>query len=368
MSDAAFLDRLVEICGIDTPTAHLDGVDRCARTLAGWAAAAGLEVELLPSPFGLHLFASTTGAGDGRVVLLGHHDTVFGVGTAAQRPVTIDGSRAFGPGVADMKGGLLVALAALEELARSPRGAHGRVELHSVPDEEARNVASFSLDRIRGARACLCFECGRESGAIVSARKAGTWIDITAEGRPAHAGTEPERGRSALRAIMVELQRIEQTIDGARPGMTANATWIRAGEVKNTIPPYAEACIDLRASYDDDLLWAIEEIGRFGSHRDVRLRRTDEPGFPAMTRSDALVDIVLDALARHGAIAIEEVAGGVSDASWASRIGVPSVDGLGPVGGLDHTDDEWIALDSVGPRIAATVDTCAKLGAGPTMT
>ena len=150
--------------------------------------------------------------------------------------------------------------------------------------------------------------------------------------------------------------------------MTANATWIRAGEVKNTIPPYAEACIDLRASYDDDLLWAIGEIGRFGSHLDVRLRCTDEPGFPAMTRSEALVDVVLDALARHGAIATEEVAGGVSDASWASRVGVPSVDGLGPVGGLDHTDDEWIALDSAAPRIAATVDICAKLGAAPAMT
>ena len=115
-----------------------------------------------------------------------------------------------------MKGGVLVALHALERLAADPSGPHGRVELHRVPDEEARNVEPHTLERMRGAAASLCFECGRASGAIVTVRKAGTWLDLTARGRAAHAGTEQHEGRSALMALVHEVQRI-------RPRSTAPA-------------------------------------------------------------------------------------------------------------------------------------------------
>lgn len=357
-----FLARLTELCAIDSPTRHRPGVDACAHLLARWAEAAGCTVDWTESPDGLHPVIATSGSGRGRVVLLGHHDTVFPLGEAARRPVRIDGDRARGPGVADMKGGLLVALAALERLAADPGGPHGRVELHSLPDEEARNVAPFTLDRLRGATASLCFECGRASGAIVTARKAGTWIDISVRGRAAHAGTEPQAGRSALRALSREIMRIEAELDGTRPGMTANATWLRAGDVKNTIPDRAETCIDIRAGTTADLAWAIERIHAFGDHDGVVFEATDEPGFPALERDDVLADACLRALAAHGAPAIEEVAGGVSDASWASAVGVPSVDGLGPVGALDHTVDEYIELPSVEPRVAATVALCRELG------
>src|SRR4029079_4511412 len=119
-----YLSRLVELCAIDSFTGDLAGVDRAARVLAGWARDAGLEVELVPSADGLHLMAATQGAGSGRVVLIGPHDTVFPPPTAVQRPVTVVGDRALGRGVADMKGGLLVALHALERLAADPTGPH----------------------------------------------------------------------------------------------------------------------------------------------------------------------------------------------------------------------------------------------------
>ncbi len=137
---------------------------------------------------GLHVVARTHGSGP-RILLLGHHDTVFPLGTAAARPVRVEGERALGPGVADMKGGVLVGLAALERLAESELA----VELHCVPDEEGRNVAPFTLTTMHGADAALCLECGRESGAIVTSRKAGCWVTITAHGVPAHAGTSPTR-------------------------------------------------------------------------------------------------------------------------------------------------------------------------------
>jgi len=187
---SGFLERLAELCAIDSPTGDTAACDACALLLAGFARDAGIAVEVAPSPVGLHLVASARGRGEGRVLLIGHHDTVFPHGTAADRPVREQAGRARGPGVADMKGGLLVALEALARLAADPEGAHGLVELHSVPDEEGRNVAPYTLERMRGADASLCFECGRASGAIVTARKAGTWLTLTAHGRPAHAGTE----------------------------------------------------------------------------------------------------------------------------------------------------------------------------------
>ena len=357
-----FLSRLTELCGIDSFTGDNAGVDRAATLLARWATEAGLEIELVPSPYGLHLIAVTRGAGRGRVLFIGHHDTVFPPPAAVERPVTVTADRVLGPGVADMKGGVLVALEALEQLAADPAGSHGRVELHCVPNEEGRNVAPHTLDLMRHADAALCFECGRASGAIVTVRKAGTWLDLTAKGRAAHAGTEPHAGRSALMALVHESIRIRREIDGARPGMTANITWFHSGDVKNTIPDRAEATVDLRALTSADLDWAFQRIGEFGAHDGVEVRRSDDRGFPAMERAGWLADRTLEILGELGQPVLEEMAGGVSDGSWTSNIGIPTVDGLGPVGALDHTEEEYIEIASVDPRIAATVRLCRMLG------
>ncbi|MDX6631511.1 MAG: glutamate carboxypeptidase [Gaiellales bacterium] len=354
----AYLERLRQLCAIDSPTGHLDGLDACASLIARWAAEAGCAVDLLPSPVGLHVIARTPGAGAARILLLAHHDTVFPIGTAGVRPVRLEGERALGPGVADMKGGVLVGLAALERLVHSDVA----VELHCVPDEEGRNVAPFTLATMRGADAALCLECGRESGAIVTARKAGCWVTVTAQGVPAHAGTAPDEGRSALRALARELLRIEGELHHARPGMTAVATQLHAGEVKNTVPAEAWGVIDVRASDELDLDHALGRIRAVGHHDGIVFAFSDDRGFPPMRRAPELAAATLHALAAHGQPALEEAAGGVSDGSWTSHVGVPTVDGLGPVGGDDHTEREWIELGSVEPRTAAIVSLCERLG------
>ncbi len=351
-----YLERLHALCAIDSPTGYREGLDACATLIAQWAAAAGCAVDLLPSPVGLHVVARTHGAGRRRTLLLGHHDTVFAQGTAAARPVRADGERAFGPGVADMKGGVLVGLAALERLARSP--AAGSVELHCVPDEEGRNVAPFTLASMRGADAALCLECGRPSGAIVTSRKAGCWVTVTAHGVPAHAGTSPDDGRSALRALARELLRIEGELHHSRPGMTAVATQLHAGSVKNTVPDEAWGTIDVRAADDLDLDHALARIRAVGHHDGVVFAFSDDRGFPPMRRAPELAGAALRELAARGQAALEESAGGVSDGSWTSHVGVPTIDGLGPIGGDDHTEREWIELASVGPRVDAIVALC----------
>jgi glutamate carboxypeptidase len=352
---ATYLERLHRLCAVDSPTGHLEGLDACATLVAEWAAEAGCAVDLLPSPVGLHVVARSHGAGGPRILLLGHLDTVHS--HADHRGPRRVEERVYGSGTTDMKGGVLVGLAALERLARSDAA----VELHCVPDEEGRNVAPFTLTTMHGAGAALCLECGRESGAIVTSRKAGCWVTVTAHGVPAHAGTSPDEGRSALRALARELLRIEGELHHARQGMTAVATQLHAGEVKNTVPAEAWGVIDVRASDDLDLDYALGRIRAVGHHDGVVFAFSDDRGFPPMRRAPELTAAVLQELAAQGQPALEESAGGVSDGSWTSHIGVPTVDGLGPVGADDHTEHEWIELGSVEPRVAAIVALCERL-------
>lgn len=355
---AGFVERLTALCAVDSPTGDRAGLARSAALLAGWAEADGLAVEVRDTPEGPLLVLVAEGAGSGRTLLIGHHDTVYPAGTAAARPVVRDGDLLRGPGVADMKGGLLVGLAALAALAADPAAGHGRVELWIVPDEEARSDAPACLDAWRGADRAICLECGRADGSIVTARMACTWLELEAVGVDAHAGTERERGRSALMALAREGLRIEEALHGARPGLQATITQLHAGIGKNTVPGRATATVDLRAASADDLRWAVGVVGEFAAHDGIALRRSDDPGFPPLDHAGPFAERALAVLADVGAVAREATAAGASDGSWASSLGVPTVDGLGPIGGGDHSPEEWIDATSIGPRVEAVRRLC----------
>ncbi|MGA0121435.1 MAG: M20/M25/M40 family metallo-hydrolase [Gaiellales bacterium] len=348
---AGFGERLAALCAVDAQTGDLAGLARSARLLAGWAGDDGLAVEVRDTPEGPLLVIALDGTGPGRALLLGHHDVVYPAGTSASRPLERRDGRVLGPGVADMRGGLLVGLAATPPPPPDPPSGHRRVEMWIVPDEEARSWAPACLDEWRGADLALCLECGRADGSIVTARMASTWLTLEAVGRDAHAGTERDEGRSALMALAREAIRIEERLHGARPGLQATVTQLISGEVKNTVPGHALGAIDLRAATMEDLRWAIAELERFGSHDGVVITRSDEPGFPPLTRDDGLAEAVLALLAEVGAPVLEASSAGASDGSWSSSVGVPTVDGLGPIGGGDHGPDEWIDPASVAPRI-----------------
>ena len=355
---AGFVERLTALCAVDSPTGDLTGLARSAALLVEWAQADGLKAEVRDTADGPLVLLSTQGPGTSRTLLIGHHDTVYPAGTAAARPVERRDDTLRGPGVADMKGGLLVGLFALAALARDPSPTHGRVELWIVPDEEARSVEPSCLDDWRGATQAICLECGRADGAIVTTRMACTWLTLEAEGRDAHAGTERANGRSALMALAREGMRIEDEIHDARPGMQATITKLHAGIGKNTVPGRATATVDLRARTNEDLAWAVDRVGRFAAYDGITLRRSDDPGFPPLDHAPALAEQALAVLAEVGALARETIAAGASDGSWASSIGVPTIDGLGPIGGGDHGPDEWIDALSIAPRIEAVRRLC----------
>jgi glutamate carboxypeptidase len=361
----SFRQRLATLVSIDTGADSPDGRDQAAGLLAEWAAACGCRTELVPKEAGLHLICRLSGEGSGRIVLLGHHDTVFPAGTAVARPFEVRDEVAYGPGVADMKGGLLVGLQAIEALAQGGR-PFASVELHSVPDEEIRTVPFATLDRVRGADVVLVLECGRENGDLVSGRKTGAWIRLTVEGRPAHAGTEPERGRSAVKGLAHEIIRVE-ALNGQRPGLTVIAGTVTGGTLANVVPECAETMLDVRAPLRADFDWAVAEIARVGSYDGLRVRVEDAGTWPGIEQGPA--GIVLLAESRRLAAELGEpldgqTSGGMSDGCWTADIGIPTLDGFGPVGGDDHSPAEYARLGTVPGRCGLLAGLCEAAGRG----
>jgi glutamate carboxypeptidase len=163
------LDDIARWVARDSPSGALAELDALAHEIAGTLSGYGLGCELVPTPAGHHVHAALEGPGRARVALLCHHDTVFPLGTVARRPLRREDDRLIGPGVADMKGGLAVAVHAARLLAAGDR-PFARLELVSAPDEETRSEPIATQDRLAGFDAVLCMECGRPGGAVVSAR------------------------------------------------------------------------------------------------------------------------------------------------------------------------------------------------------
>lgn len=360
-----FRERLARLVAIDSGLDAPAGREEVAALLASWAREFGCETELAGHPAGGHLVCRLTGDGTGRSVLLGHHDTVFESGTAAARPMTVDGDVARGPGVADMKGGLLLALDAMEALAAGPR-PFGVVELHSVPDEEIRVVPFATLERVAGADAVLVLECGRENGDFVNGRKTGAWLRLAVEGSPAHAGTEPQRGRSAIVGLCREILRISE-LDGSLPGLTVTAGTISGGTIANVVPQHAESVLDVRAPSRADFEWAYGEIARTAATEGLAVTVELMGAWPGIESTPANALLFSEAVRLAHELELElagQTTGGMSDGCWTAARGLPTLDGLGPVGGLDHSPSEYILLSSVPRRCGIVAGLCAGVGSG----
>ena len=354
------LERLVDH---DSPSGDRAACDTLAALLRERLAAYGVAAELRPTAAGDQLRARLHGRGRSRVALLCHHDTVYPQGSAAARPFAVRGERAFGPGVADMKGGIVVAVHALRLLADEPD--LGLVELISLPDEEIRSEPFPGRDELAHFDAALCLECGRPGGGIVSARKGAHWFAVCARGRSAHPGVDAGSGRNALVALCVEALRIAR-LDGARDGLGVNPTTLHAGEGVNSIPARAELTVDLRAWHESELDWALAEAARFGSHDGVELALRRDNHVPPLERTAAVAALAAAATsvgAHLGTPVVEVATGGVSDGCWTAEAGIPSLDGLGPVGSHDHGPDEQIEVASLADRVGLLAGLVAAVAA-----
>jgi glutamate carboxypeptidase len=359
------LSDLATWVDVDTPGGDVEALDGLARLLALTCERYGLESELVASPAGCYLHAALLGSGRARVALLCHHDTVFPLGTAATRPFRRDGARCYGPGVADMKGGIAVALHAARALATGPR-PFARVEVVSCPDEESRPGPPATMDRLAAFDAVLCLECGRPGGEIVSARKGAAWLRVHAEGRAAHAGEAPRAGRNVALALAREALRLAD-LDASREGTTLQITALEAGEGLNTVPSRGYLAADVRAATQEDLDRVTGRIVDFPVYEGITFRYEDLGGPPPFERTPAVARLAETAVAighELGHEFGEAVAGGVSDGSWTASRGIPTLDGLGPVGGEDHSPGEYVETESFAPRCGVVAGLVAAIDAG----
>lgn len=357
---SAFLADLGEMVNLDCGTEYKPGVDLVGAMMKRHFVSLGAEIQTFPlADYGDCLLGTVRGSGAARIFMIGHLDTVYPVGTAAVRPMRVEGDRILGPGAADMKDGLLAGIYALRALQSLGLDTFGTVHFFCNSEEEIGSPMSRHLyPRIAAAcDAALVLESGRPNGDIVTARKGSAFYTLAAVGRAAHAGVEPEKGASAILEL-AHLTVALHALNGIRPGVTVNVGVVQGGTKGNVVPAEASAQVDVRALTRDDLALVharIQALAAQPSVPGVRVTVTGQPDNPPMPRTPASAALaaLAQAAAESAGFAVgENLSGGVSDANFCAGQGVPTLDGLGPVGGDDHSPDEYLELGSIAPRVA----------------
>ncbi len=349
---------------IESPTSDLAAVAASAAAIADMGKRLlGTEPELITVDGVTHL-RWNQGHGEGRVLLLAHHDTVWPLGTLNRLPVTTDQGVLRGPGSFDMKTGLVMAMYALASLP-----ADLPVTLLVTGDEETGSRTSRTLieDTARDCSAALVLEASATGGRLKTARKGVSDYLITIHGRAAHAGLEPEKG---INAAIEAAHQVLALVDVADPiqGTSVVPSVVAAGTTTNTVPAHATIAVDVRA-------WTVEEQDRV--HNAIiglgpvltgsTLTVTGSPNRPPLEHA-AATDLfaVAQGIARGlGLPPLEEAkVGGGSDGNLTAGIGIRTLDGLGAVGDGAHADHEHVLIDEIAPRTALLANLIANVVAG----
>jgi len=370
---AEMIECLKTLVDIDSNSYDKAGTDAVADVIVEWLEADGIDVTRTPRPeSGDILEARLEGDGSdasaGHVLMMGHRDTVFPTGTVAERGFTREGDTAFGPGVADMKAGLVMnvfVLRALKRLAPLPFP----VRALFTADEEigSRDGTAFIREAASGARAVLNAEPGRISGNVVTGRKGGAAFQIEVTGVAAHSGVSHADGASAIETLARKIIKLHALTD-YDSGVTTNVGLIEGGVSRNTVAPSATAQLDTRFVTNQqrvELLAAIEAIIAEeevpGTQATIRQTSGFLPMEPAM--SEALFARYRAQAEKLGFSVAGEFTGGCSDAGTTASLGIPTLCGTGPVGAKMHTDDEYCRLETFVPRAQAVAATILELAA-----
>lgn len=360
------LRTLVELVEINSYTGNPAGVNRVGDHVAGFLRALGFEETRFPrQAIGDHRLFTRGGTGK-KVLFSCHLDTVFPPEMGFDR-CHVGEERTTGPGVIDMKGGVVVllhALKMLEALGQRPPGAH---EVFFASDEETGSEDARELveRQAKGKDYALCFECGGSQGQVVSARKGVGTFRIDVEGKAAHAGNDYLSGVNANLEAARKLIEIQGLTDLPK-GTTVNVGQISGGIGANTISPKAQLVIDVRYTVPT-------EAERVVSVLQAEVRRAFVPGArsvlsgriqrPVMVETDATRAFVALVREASGGALEAEKRGGVSDANLIAAQGVPTLDGFGPSGAKDHTADEYMVTRTLFERIELLARLLGRLDA-----
>jgi glutamate carboxypeptidase len=353
------LECLRQVVEIESPSNSKPGVDRLARFLAEKFRQCAGKVRLLKHPeVGSAVSAEfwADKLNQKPILLLGHLDTVWEIGTLAQMPFRVRGGRAFGPGILDMKSGIVIGLWAIRALQALKISPPGPIHFFLNSDEEVSSVAFRKeiLAEAQGARAVLVLEPAAAGGALKTARKGVGEFKITVHGRAAHAGVNPAAGVNAISELTRQLITVE-SMARPRQGLTLNIGRIEGGTRSNVVPERATAWIDVRIPRLQDQTVIEERIHSLRPyHPETRLEIEGGINRPPMHREMAApLFRKARALGRAmGMDVIEASTGGGSDGNFTAALGVPTLDGLGALGDGAHARHEHILIPEL-PRRAA---------------
>jgi glutamate carboxypeptidase len=368
----AMLSLLEELVGIDSHSYYKEGVAQVFRKLESFFKTFGLTTQ---SHFvqGVEAALSVTlnpGASLGRpVLLMGHCDTVFPKGEVAKRPFRIEGNRAYGPGVADMKAGVVMNAFIIAALAQSGQTTTEVSALFTC-DEEIGSPLSKEVIEAFARKAAFVFngEPGRPSGNVVTGRKGGIFLEMDVQGKAAHSGANFSEGINAISEIANKIVELDKLTD-IDEGLTVSVGLISGGQSVNTSAPSAKAAIDVRVK---DLAQREHVMSRIqcicnknfitGTLAKLSVIGEFKPFVPTAA-SQKLFELYRDTLKDIGHQADQEFSGGCADSGVTSSLGAITLCGTGPVGGKFHTPDEYTEIDSFLPRAKAVLLTIGKVHA-----
>ncbi|NQV97616.1 MAG: M20/M25/M40 family metallo-hydrolase [Acidimicrobiaceae bacterium] len=345
------IEQLRDFVNLESPSLDTSQLQRSAEFLAELITkVTGKAPKIIPSDRGPHVHWK--GSEETKVLILGHHDTVFPLGTTATRPFSIEGEIARGPGIFDMKAGIVQAIHGLSAI---PDSYH--VEMLITADEEVGSETSRELieARARATGTVLVLEPSADGGALKIARKGVGTFTVHIGGRASHAGLEPEKGINALVELSEQVLRI---VAMARPelGTTVTPTVATAGNAENVVPEAAMIKVDVRVvSPEEKERIELEMASLRAVVLGATIKVTGSINRPPMHESAGrkLFGVAEGVALELGIENLQGVAvGGGSDGNFTAAIGIPTLDGMGAVGGGAHGVSEHILVPTMGDRAA----------------
>ena len=371
----AQIEMLEQVVNVDSGTGDVGGGRKVAGLLVPRLQALGMDVQTVAAEapdLPENIVATLKGSGRGRILMIGHIDTVFGPGTVAQRPFRIVDDRAMGPGVSDEKGGVIQGLYALQILHDLGFKDFGQITFLIETSEERGSPGTKALIArlVKDADVELNLEPGDPPDLITVWRKGSTTFHIDVKGRAAHAGIAPQDGRNAALELIHQVQ-ADDLFPKTGGGITANLTLMNAGSRENIIPDTASAAINVRVRDKADFD-RIEQAYRANATKtqvpDTSVTVSRTPSFPPLASNpgtDALAGRAEAIYAGLGRKIGRGGNGGASESALAYEAGVPALDGLGPVGGGFHSDKEYLDLTTLTPRLYLLTKLLMDLGRNP---
>ncbi len=350
------LQRLELLVNIDSGSGQAEGINRVMAYLEQWLSAIGFTVTLHDAGApGFNLIARLKGTGSLRLLLVGHVDTVYHPGSVLAQPFEVRDGLAYGPGVIDMKSGVLMGIYALSVLLESGFGEFGELIVVFNNDEEVGSTGSAPLLQALAQQADfgLVLEGSRSPEILTHARKGADRYTLEVSGVPAHSGAEPFKGRSAVIELAHKMIAIHN-LNTLFPGVTFNVTKISSSELYNIVPDFARCFISVRSYTEQGLDMAAEALEKIAAacsvpDTSVRLLRT-RGRKPYQGNAEILHMVEMARIEGHalGLNIKQESKGGLSDANLLMEAGLATLDSLGPTGGGMHDlKREYLRLDSI---------------------